>query len=290
MFQVHFLFLHVFNHTNACHKAHITVLSFNHLVYHKRHEFSAANDRQANIVFAAPPSIHFPAASFCCARFCREVISTYTGAYSKFCPSIIKYKPRAFYVLIFVFHTYQAHLRLWLTILLVSAANTLLPTISHRIITFYRSAALNHPNFWKNYLESADALRLITELGWPIPHLFEDTLIHAFTNLTATTPSIVEHTLCAILRALGEHLSTPLYAECCVQLCLKHTDALLAIAERQTNASIKVDNSTQLAVSAFVLNVMTNCPSFVEVIQEPDCIDCLKSNFSLTEARTSQER
>jgi hypothetical protein len=136
MFLVHFLFLHVFNHTNACYKAHITVLSFNHLVYHKRHEFSATNDRQANIVFSAPPCIDFSAASFCCARVCREVISTYTGAYSKFCPSIIKYKPRALYVLILVFHTHQAHLRLWLTILLVSVANTLLPTISHQITTF----------------------------------------------------------------------------------------------------------------------------------------------------------
>ncbi len=155
---------------------------------------------------------------------------------------------------------------------------------------FSRSAALNHPNFWKNYLESADALRLITELGWPIPPLFEDTLIRAFTNLTGTTPSIVEHTLCAILRALGEHLSTPLYAECCVQLCLKHSDALLAIAERQANESIKVDKNIHLTVSAFVLNVMTNCPSFVEVMQKPGWIVCLKSNFSLTEARTSQKR
>ena len=132
------------------------------------------------------------------------------------------------------------------------------------------SAALNHPNFWKNYLESADALRLMTELGWPIPPSFEDTLIHAFTNLTATTPSIVEHTLCAILKALGDHLSTPSYADCCVQLCIKHSDSLLTIAERHANELRKIDSSIILAVPQFVSKTLTSCPSLVEVIQEPN--------------------
>ncbi len=152
--------------------------------------------------------------------------------------------------------------------MLVSFANT----FSSRKHTFrtelHLSAALNHPNFWKNYLESADALRLITELGWPIPPSFEDTLIHAFTNLTATTPSIVEHTLCAILKAIGEHLSTPLYTECCVQLCMKHTDALLMIAERHANESKKLDSGIFLTVPQFVSNVLMSCPSLVEVMQE----------------------
>ena len=125
---------------------------------------------------------------------------------------------------------------------------------------FRLSAALHHPNFWKNFLEAADALRLIAELGWPIPPSFEDTLIHALTNLTATTPSIVDHTLCAILRELGEHMSIPSYVECCIHVCTKHTDALMVIAERHANDSRKVDNSVLLAVPQFVSKVLEGCP------------------------------
>ena len=130
---------------------------------------------------------------------------------------------------------------------------------------FVDSAALNHPNFWKNYLEAADAIRLIVELGWPIPPSFEDTLIHVFSHFTSTTPSIVEHTRCAILRALGGHMSTTSYMECCVQLCLKHAGALLTIAERHTSDSKKVDSSISLAVPNFVSNLLACCPLLVEV-------------------------
>ena len=130
---------------------------------------------------------------------------------------------------------------------------------------FVDSAALNHPNFWKNYLEAADAIRLIVELGWPIPPSFEDTLIHVFSHFTSTTPSIVEHTRCAILRALGGHMSTTSYMECCVQLCLKHAGALLTIAERHTSESKKVDSSISLAVPNFVSNLLACCPLLVEV-------------------------
>ncbi len=132
-------------------------------------------------------------------------------------------------------------------------------------IIFFDSAALNHPNFWKNYLEAADAIRLIVELGWPIPPSFEDTLIHVFSHFTSTTPSIVEHTRCAILRALGGHMSTTSYMECCVQLCLKHAGALLTIAERHTSESKKVDSSISLAVPNFVSNLLACCPLLVEV-------------------------
>ena len=138
---------------------------------------------------------------------------------------------------------------------------------------FRFSAALHHPNFWKNFLEAADALRLIAELGWPIPPSFEDTLIHALTNLTATTPSIVDHTLCAILRELGEHMSIPSYVECCIHVCTKHTDALILIADRHANDSRKVDNSVLLAVPQFVSKVLEGCPSLIEVVQHnPDKI------------------
>ncbi len=162
----------------------------------------------------------------------------------------------------------QARLWLRLTIVLVSA-NCFPPRkhIPNWIPIFLCSAALNHPNFGKNYLESADALRLITELGWPIPPSFEDILIHAFTNLTATTPSIIEHTLCAILKAIGQHISTLLYSECCVQLCIKHTDALLMIAERHANEPKKLDSGIFRVVPQFVSNVLTGCPSLFEVTQ-----------------------
>ena len=129
----------------------------------------------------------------------------------------------------------------------------------------FNSAALNHPNFWKNYLESTDAIRLIIELGWPIPPSFEDTLIHVLSNFTSATPAIIEHTLCAILRALGGHLSITLYMECCLQLCLKHAGALLTIAQRHAAESRKADNCISLAVPNFVSNLLTSCPAFVEV-------------------------
>jgi hypothetical protein len=134
--------------------------------------------------------------------------------------------------------------------------------------TFGFSAALNHPIFWKNHLESADALRLIIELGWPIPPSFEDTLMQAFVNLNATTPSIVEHTFCSIIKALGQQLSVTMYAECCTQLCIKYADELRIIADRHGTDSRKTDSSIFLAVPIFVSNVLEACPLLLKVMSE----------------------